>query len=190
MSNELCIGLPLHSIMEPNWNNTSCHTIPPPHAKWKHWSASSRSCIQPATRVGWYEVSSIHLLFSYRNGPYSCCLEAGTARRSCRRSATHGLTTVKNWLTTNPVPAIITAWTGFFMDTNMTPTSFVIQLPRQRRRAVELYSRDTPFRGRVEQSRVRYQRRPKHVNQRHEQWKNSSPHSPCHNTSWWWWFIW
>jgi len=75
----------------------------------------------------------------------------------------------KQWLTTNPVPAIITAWTGFFMDAKMTPTSFVIQLPRQRRRAVELYSRDTPFRGRVEQSKVRYQRRPKHVNQRHEQ---------------------
>jgi hypothetical protein len=55
------------------------------------------------------------------------------------------------------------------MDVKMTPTSFVIQLPRQRRRAVELYSRDTPFRGRVEQSKVRYQRRPKHVNQRHEQ---------------------
>ena len=55
------------------------------------------------------------------------------------------------------------------MDAKMTPTSFVIQLPRQRRRAVELYSRDTPFRGRVEQSRVRYRRRPKHVNQRHEQ---------------------
>ena len=60
------------------------------------------------------------------------------------------------------------------MDAKMTPTSFVIQLPRQRRRAVELYSRDTPFRGRVEQSKVRYQRRPKHANQRHEQWKNSS----------------
>ena len=73
------------------------------------------------------------------------------------------------WLTTNPVHAIITAYTGFFMDTKMTPTSFVIQLPRQRRRAVELYSRDTPFRGRVEQSRVRYRRRPKHVKQGHEQ---------------------
>jgi len=55
------------------------------------------------------------------------------------------------------------------MDAKMTPTSFVIQLPRQRRRAVELYSRDTPFRGRVEQSKVRYRRRPKHVKQGHEQ---------------------
>jgi hypothetical protein len=55
------------------------------------------------------------------------------------------------------------------MDTKMTPTSFVIQLPRQRRRAVELYSRDTPFRGRVEHSKVRYQRRPKHIKQKFEQ---------------------
>ena len=45
----------------------------------------------------------------------------------------------------------------------MRPISFVIELPRQRRRAVELYSRDTPFRGRVEQSKTQYRRRPKHV---------------------------
>ena len=44
----------------------------------------------------------------------------------------------------------------------MKPLSFVIQLPRQRRRAVELYSRDTPFRSRTEKSRVQYQRRAKH----------------------------
>lgn len=55
------------------------------------------------------------------------------------------------------------------MSNPMTPTSFVIQLPRQRRRAVELYGRDTPFRGRVEQSRVRYQRRPKHVKKKFEE---------------------
>ena len=55
------------------------------------------------------------------------------------------------------------------MDAMMTPTSFVIQLPRQRRRAVELYSRDTPFRGRVEQSKVRYQRRPKHAKKGYDQ---------------------
>jgi len=47
----------------------------------------------------------------------------------------------------------------------MKPVSFVIQLPRQRRRAVELYSRDTPFRGRTEKSRVQYQRRAKHSKQ-------------------------
>jgi len=46
----------------------------------------------------------------------------------------------------------------------MRPISFVLELPRQRRRAVELYSRDTPFRHRVEQSRVQYRRRAKHVN--------------------------
>ena len=55
------------------------------------------------------------------------------------------------------------------MSNAMKPTSFVIQLPRQRRRAVELYSRDTPFRGRAEQSRVQYRRRPKHVKQKFEE---------------------
>ena len=44
----------------------------------------------------------------------------------------------------------------------MKPVSFVIQLPRQRRRAVELYSRDTPFRGRREQPKTVYQRRQRH----------------------------
>ena len=50
----------------------------------------------------------------------------------------------------------------------MRPVSFIIELPRQRRRAVELYSRDTPFRHRVEQSRTQYRRRPKHVNRQSE----------------------
>ena len=50
----------------------------------------------------------------------------------------------------------------------MKTVSFVIQLPRQRRRAVELYSRDTPFKPRVEQSRVAYTRRVKHVQQLQE----------------------
>ena len=50
----------------------------------------------------------------------------------------------------------------------MRPMSFVIELPRQRRRAVELYSRDTPFRHRAEKSRVQYRRRPKHVNKESE----------------------
>jgi hypothetical protein len=45
----------------------------------------------------------------------------------------------------------------------MRTLSFQIELPRRRRRAVELYSRDTPFRGRVEQTRVQYRRRAKHV---------------------------
>ena len=45
----------------------------------------------------------------------------------------------------------------------MRTLSFGIELPRRRRRAVELYSRDTPFRGRVEQTRVQYRRRTKHV---------------------------
>jgi stalled ribosome alternative rescue factor ArfA len=46
----------------------------------------------------------------------------------------------------------------------MRPVSFVIELPRPRRRAVELYSRDTPFRHRVEQNKTQYRRRPKHIN--------------------------
>lgn len=50
----------------------------------------------------------------------------------------------------------------------MKPVSFIIQLPRRRRRAVELYSRDTPFKSRVEQSRVVYSRRIKHVKQSQE----------------------
>jgi stalled ribosome alternative rescue factor ArfA len=50
------------------------------------------------------------------------------------------------------------------MEIVMRPMSFVIELPRQRRRAVELYSHDTPFRHRVEQSKTQYRRRPKHVN--------------------------
>jgi len=45
----------------------------------------------------------------------------------------------------------------------MRTLSFQIELPRRRRRAVELYSRDTPFRGRVQQTRVQYRRRAKHV---------------------------
>ena len=50
----------------------------------------------------------------------------------------------------------------------MKPVSFVIQLPRQRRRAVEFYSRDTPFKPRVEQSRTVYTRRVKHAKQLQE----------------------
>ena len=55
------------------------------------------------------------------------------------------------------------------MSNTMKPTSFVIQLPPQRRRAVELYSRDSPFRGRAEQSKIQYRRRPKHIKQKFEQ---------------------
>jgi len=36
------------------------------------------------------------------------------------------------------------------------------RVPRQRRRAVELYDADTPFRPKVEQNRKAYQRRTKH----------------------------
>jgi stalled ribosome alternative rescue factor ArfA len=46
----------------------------------------------------------------------------------------------------------------------MKTLSFTLQLPRQRRRAVELYSRDTPFRPKVEQNRTVYNRKVKHRN--------------------------
>lgn len=37
----------------------------------------------------------------------------------------------------------------------------IAKVPRQKRRAIELYAADSPFRGRVEQSRKAYQRKPK-----------------------------
>jgi hypothetical protein len=46
----------------------------------------------------------------------------------------------------------------------MKTLSFTLQLPRQRRRAVELYSRDTPFKPKTEKSRVAYNRKTKHRN--------------------------
>ena len=46
----------------------------------------------------------------------------------------------------------------------MKPLTFVLQLPRLRRRAVELYSRDTPFKGRAEKSKIVYDRKIKHPN--------------------------
>ena len=44
----------------------------------------------------------------------------------------------------------------------MKPITLVLQIPRQRRRAVELYCRDTPFKGRVEKSKTVYNRKVKH----------------------------
>ena len=44
----------------------------------------------------------------------------------------------------------------------MKTLSFTIDLPRQRRRAVELYSRDTPFKPKTEKSRGAYNRKTKH----------------------------
>jgi hypothetical protein len=46
----------------------------------------------------------------------------------------------------------------------MRPITFVLQMPRQRRRAVELYARDTPFKSRAEQSKIVYNRKTKHRN--------------------------
>ena len=46
----------------------------------------------------------------------------------------------------------------------MNTLSFIVELPRRRRRAVELYGRDTPFRPRQEQNRMAYNRKVKHRN--------------------------
>lgn len=43
----------------------------------------------------------------------------------------------------------------------MKRTTITIKLQRSKRRCVELYSADTPFKGRVEKSRVAYKRHPK-----------------------------
>ena len=53
---------------------------------------------------------------------------------------------------------------ALFDNYNMKTLSFTLQLPRQRRRAVELYSRDTPFKPKVEQNRTVYNRKVKHRN--------------------------
>lgn len=44
----------------------------------------------------------------------------------------------------------------------MKAVAFVITVPRVKRRAIELYSRDTPFRSRQERDRTLYNRKVKH----------------------------
>jgi hypothetical protein len=46
----------------------------------------------------------------------------------------------------------------------MKPITLVLQIPRLRRRAVELYARDTPFKSRAEKSKIVYNRKVKHRN--------------------------
>ena len=46
----------------------------------------------------------------------------------------------------------------------MRPITLVLQIPRLRRRAVELYARDTPFKSRAEKSKIVYNRKIKHRN--------------------------
>jgi len=43
----------------------------------------------------------------------------------------------------------------------MKRTTITVKIERQKRRCVELYSANTPFKGRVEQSRVAYKRHAK-----------------------------
>jgi hypothetical protein len=47
----------------------------------------------------------------------------------------------------------------------MKPIAYTLIIARPRRRARELYAADTPFRGRVERDRTRYNRKIKHRNQ-------------------------
>jgi len=44
----------------------------------------------------------------------------------------------------------------------MKTHTFVVQVPRQRRRALELFSRDTPFRARTQRDQTTYTRKTKH----------------------------
>lgn len=44
----------------------------------------------------------------------------------------------------------------------MKPITLVLQIPRLRRRAVELYARDSPFKSRAEKSKIVYNRKIKH----------------------------
>lgn len=46
----------------------------------------------------------------------------------------------------------------------MKPITLVLQIPKLRRRAVELYCRDTPFKSRAEKSKIVYNRKIKHRN--------------------------
>lgn len=46
----------------------------------------------------------------------------------------------------------------------MKTLTFTLDIKRSRRRAIELYHADSPFRGRTEKSKKTYQRRPKHQN--------------------------
>jgi hypothetical protein len=42
------------------------------------------------------------------------------------------------------------------------PITLVLQIPRLRRRAVELYARNSPFKSRAEKSKIVYNRKVKH----------------------------
>ena len=44
----------------------------------------------------------------------------------------------------------------------MKPITLVLQIPRLRRRAVELYARNSPFKSRAEKSKIVYNRKVKH----------------------------
>lgn len=46
----------------------------------------------------------------------------------------------------------------------MKTVNLILNLPRVKRRAIELYARDTPFRPQREQNRMVYNRKVKHRN--------------------------
>jgi hypothetical protein len=43
----------------------------------------------------------------------------------------------------------------------MKRTTIIVKLPRLKRRAVELYDANSPFKGKVEENRKAYKRKPK-----------------------------
>ncbi len=43
----------------------------------------------------------------------------------------------------------------------MKHSTIIVKLPKFKRRAVELYDADSPFKGRVERNRMAYKRKPK-----------------------------
>ena len=51
----------------------------------------------------------------------------------------------------------------------MKTQNIQFKVPRQRRRCVELYGANTPFRGHIEKNRRAYQRQDKHQ-KRHAEW--------------------
>lgn len=46
----------------------------------------------------------------------------------------------------------------------MNTMKLIIKIPKQRRRAIELYDTDTPFKAKVEKSKKTYTRKQKHRN--------------------------
>jgi hypothetical protein len=56
----------------------------------------------------------------------------------------------------------VDSWLYLWYNTNtMKRTTIIVKLPRLKRRAVELYDSNSPFKGKVEENRKAYKRKPK-----------------------------